>query len=328
MAERTSVSQIVQLGVETTEGTAVAANRLLPSLKIEPAIQQVINHYRALGFKFPTVTALGKNWSAAKFSGVATYDELVYLLASVMSFTAPTQQGATTAYSWPHTILSSAEDVVKFYTVEQGSAVRAHKAAGYRVVDFQLDWDRDKAEVSGLMVGRALTDGITLTASPTAVPQVPILGNDIEIFADDTSAGLGTTKLGRTHKGSLKIASRFAPLWVVDRLQTSFVAQVEKDIDAKLMLWAQADVGGMGFYTLSQTAGAKKFIRVKATSAQNAGTAIPYSASFDAALTVDKLGDFGDDQEVYGLPIDLMLVHDATFAKAIAATVINTRTAL
>lgn len=328
MAERTSVTQIVQLGVESTEGTAVAANRLLPSLKIEPAIQQVINHYRALGYKFPTVSSLGKNWSAAKFSGVPTYDELVYLLSSVMGAATPAQISSTTAYTWAHALSSTAEDTVKTFTVEQGSALRAHKAAGYRVVDFELTWDRDKVEVKGLMVGKALTDGITLTSSPTAIPQVPITGNDIEVWADDTSAGLGTTKLERTQKGSLKLANRFGPLWVVDRAQTSFVAQTERPIDAKAMLWAQANAEGMGFYTLSTTAGGKKFIRVKATSDQNAGTANPYSAQFDFACTVDKLGEFGDDQDIYGLPVDLQIVHDATWGKAIAATVVCKRTAL
>ena|SRR5579883_1076991 len=124
-----TVNNIVQIGVEATPGTSVAATKLLQALSIEPAIKADIKTFRPMGGKFATIAALGKEWIEAKLSGAANYTELVYPLASAFSYAAPTQISPPSgqAYRWTFTPSQSATDTIKTYTVELGSSVRAHK---------------------------------------------------------------------------------------------------------------------------------------------------------------------------------------------------------
>ena len=85
MPERTTVTQVVQVAAETTEGTAVAANKKLPSVTISPALKTNIDAFRPLGNKFQTIHAQGKEWSAAAVSMQPTYSELEYLMASALA---------------------------------------------------------------------------------------------------------------------------------------------------------------------------------------------------------------------------------------------------
>lgn len=322
MAERTSVTQRVQIGVESTPGTAVAANKELPSISIEPGIKANIDAFRTAGNKFPTIHSLGKEWSEALVKGKPTFDEMVYLLATLL--TAPTfaQVGATTAYTATYAPSSTAEDSPKTLTVEQGSSVRAHKSAYNLMTELGLSLDRDKCDLSGKMMGRAITDGITLTASPTSVDQIPILPLDFEVWADDASAGLGTTKLSRLLKLDLKVANRFAPLWVIDRSQASYVTHVETPNDVQLDLLMEADSNAMALLTTMRN-GAFKFLRVKATSAQNAGTSTPYSLTLNLAGQIAAPKMFEDSDGVYAIGWTFDITHNGGWGKALDAAIVS-----
>lgn len=328
MAERTTVTQVIQIGKETTEGTAVAAGKTLPSINMLPAVAGNVDAFRTIGNKFPTIHALGKEWSTADISGKPTYDELVYLLSSLLARATPVQQGATTAYKWTHAPSSTAPDTIDSFTIENGSSVRAHKSAGNIVSDLKLAFSRAAVDLTGTMMGQAITDGITLTASPTAVPQIPILPAELEIFIDTTAAGIGTTKMTRALSGEITVNNRFGPLWVVDRSQTSYVAHVELPITGQVKVLFEADAAGMAFLGDMRT-GVSKFLRLKATSSQLAGVAFPYSLAWDFALQVaGSPGPLKDQDGVYAVEWTYDIVHDPTWTRATTVDVINTRTAL
>jgi hypothetical protein len=178
------------------------------------------------------------------------------------------------------------------------------------------------------MIGQQLSDGITLTASPVAIAQIPILPKEFDIYLDATSAGLGTTKLTRVFSWELKIGNRFGTIWPVNSANASFAAHVEQEISASLKLKMEADTVGMGLLT-QMRAGTPQFVRIKATSAQLAGTAIPFSAQFDLAVTPSETPkELADSDGVYALEWNLGLLHDSTWNKAIDVSVINKRTAI
>lgn len=329
MAERTSVTQVCQFGVETTKGTAVAANKRLPSVMLNFGVQPSFTEIRASGFKFPTLEVLGKEWATVKAPAQpTTYDEIVYFLSSLMGYATPVQIGATTAYTWIHDVNSSAEDTVKSFTIEQGSAVRAHKAAYCQAMAMTLSGDRDKVDFNCDFVARAISDGITLTSSPTSLPQVPILAKDVTVYNDSASAGLGTTKLDRLLSWELSLANKVGPLWVVDKTQSSFVALVEMPIDATIKLMVEADAAGMA-HLANMRAGTRRFLRFEAVSDTEAGAANPYAVTFDVACEVAAApSEFTDKDGVYAIEWTYKLVNDATWGKAITASVVNSLTAL
>lgn len=326
MAERTTVTQVVQLGVESTPGTAVSTTKILPSLSIDGAVKTNIDKYRPLGNKFPTIHALGKEWTEAGISGEATYSELHYLLASLLAYSAPVQVGATTAYTWTHAPSSTAEDTVKTYTIERGSSVRADKFAYGIVNSLTLQGNRDDVSISGSMLGSALSDGISLTGGATSVEQIPMLPKEFDVYLDTTSGGLGGTKLTRVLRWEISL-KRFSTLWVVDSSKASWVAHVETPVEAQIKLRLEADSNGMGLLTPTRD-GTTRFVRIKGTSGQNAGAATPYSLTWDSAVQVADVGKFEDEDGVYAIEYSFDLVHDAGWGKALTVALVNKQTAL
>ena len=328
MPERSALTQGVQIGVEVTPGTSVAANKKLNSIGIGPAISVDMQRFRSQGNKFATIITPGKEWVEADLEGVGTYSELQYILASLIKDPgSPTQQGATTAYKWTFSPATSAEDTVKTFTVEQGGAVRAHKFSYGLVTELEIDMSRDGVELSGSMLGQRLSDGIALTGSPTSITEKPILPTDIDIYLDPTSGALGTTKLTRVLGCTISLGDRFNPVWVLNSANNSFVAHVESEPSAQITLMLEADTQGMANLPIMR-AGTTQFLRAKATSADLAGTGFPYSLTWDAAVKVSEVGEFSDEDGVYAVEWTFDQVHDSGWGKAFSVDLVNAQTAL
>ncbi len=84
----------MQIGVETTAGTPVAANKKLLSISIIPGARPEAEAFRARGNKYASFVTLNKEWAEAKLEGKMTYNEILYLLISLLSQPTPVQQGA------------------------------------------------------------------------------------------------------------------------------------------------------------------------------------------------------------------------------------------
>lgn len=337
MPERSTISQIIQIGVEATPGTAVAASKRLQSLTIDPDPQFNINTFRPAGQKYSSLAALNQEWMSADLGGVPTYTEIVYPLSSVL--TTPTisqiMDGGTPtgAYRWVFDPLSSSEDSPKTFTIEQGSAVRAHRFTNGIVTDFGIDIARDNVELNGTMIGRAIEDGVSLTGSPTFLALEPVLGTQIDVFLDTTSAGLGTTKLARLLGANWNIGSRFNPLWVIDSALSSFVGTVETPPDAGVSITHEADAQGMGMLNTLR-AGTTMFMRIQAkggtlySAGVFASTPLKYELTIDCAVKVNDGGGFSDEDGVFAVGWGFTLVHDGTWGKALHVEVVNKLAAL
>lgn len=328
MPEVATVNNVVQVGVETTPGTSVAANKLLQALSIEPGIATDVAMFRPMGSKFSTVGAQGRESVEARLSGPATYTEIVYILSSVFAYAAPVQISppSGTAYRWTFTPAQSAADTIKTYTVEQGSSTRARKWTYGLVTEFGYSLNRSEFTFSGAMIGQRLQDGITLTASPTAIELVPILPTQVDVYLDTSSASLGTTKLTRVLSVDFSMGSRFSPVWPLDSTLTSFATHVETPPTSELRIMLEADSQGMALLTPLRN-GDKRFIRIKAVGAQ-IETGNFYTFQHDLCGIVSEVGDFSDQDGVYAIEWTFAATYDATWAKATEIQVINKLSAL
>jgi hypothetical protein len=320
--ERTAISTATQIGVESTPGTPVAANKLLNSLSVEAGVQVDMLEFRPVGQKYESMIVPGKEWTEASLTGVGSYTELVYLLNGVLCAAVGVQNGATTAYDWTFNPASRTADTVKTFTVEQGDAVRAHSFAYGLITELGMSFSRDGVEIDGTMIGQRLADSITLTATPTAVEEKPILPTHLDVFLDPTSAALGTTKLTRVLSADLTIGDRFNPVWVLNSALPSFASHVETAPNVELELLVEADAQGMALLTTLR-AGGTHFIRVKATHTDLAGAALPYSFQFDLAAKISDVSEFSEEDGIYAITWTNRAVHDATWGKAMSAKVTN-----
>lgn len=322
MSERATLNQVVQIGIEEIPGTAVAATRRLPALSITPRIQASVNSFRPVGGKFATIAALGKEWIEASIEGAACYNHIVYLLNSILTADEPVQQGVTTAYKWEFVPAQNAADAPVTFTVEHGSAARAGKFAYGLVNSFTLDIDRESVTVGGSMIGQAYQDGITMTASGVKdVPVQPIQPTEIDVFLDSLSTDLGKTKLTRVLSMRVEVSDRYAPVWTLNSAVDGFAAHVESAPTATITMLMEADAAGMGLLA-AMRAGAKRFLRLQATGPTIAST-YTYSLTWDVCLQVREVGEFSDEDGVYGIEWTFDIAYDATWGKAMSVAVVN-----
>lgn len=328
MPERSSLTQGVQVGVETVPGTNVAANKKFVSIGITPSVQMDPMEFRPMGSKYNTIVTPGKEWVTADIEGVGSYTELLYFLSSCVVAPGAPVTVDTSGRTWTFSSSATSEDTVKTLTVEQGGVVRAHKFNYGMVTQLELTFNRDGVEVGGAMIGQALSDNIVLTAGPTTMSQIPILPTDIDVYLDTTSAGLGTTKLLRVLETKWTLGDRFNPVWVLNSTLGSYAAVVESEPTAQVTLLVEADTEGMA-QLAQMRAGTTKFLQIRATSPQLAGAATAkYSLKIDQAVKVADVGDFSDEDGVYAIEWTFDIVYDGTWGKAFTIDLVNKETTL
>ncbi|MBF6592650.1 MAG: hypothetical protein IVW57_19240, partial [Ktedonobacterales bacterium] len=86
---RSAVNQVVQIGVESVHGTAVAAGKLLEAFTWTFGDKPVTKQFTATGRKFPGASELLTEMSAGKISGQGCYQTCVYPVSSVWGSGAP-----------------------------------------------------------------------------------------------------------------------------------------------------------------------------------------------------------------------------------------------
>ena len=326
MAERSSIFQTIQMGVETTPGTSVAANRKMQGISIAPSPQVEIDAFKPAGSKFTTITQLGKDWTQAAISGRPLYSEIVYALSSVLLAATPTSLGGVpVAYSWLFEPTQSASDTPKTYTIEHGDG-RAGKFTYGLFTELGIVVNRSECTLSGSLLGQSYTDGITLTAGPTAQTLDPVYPTHWTIYSDTTSGGLGTTKLGRVLEMEWRIASRWGTVWPIDASLASFAAHVEIEPALTLRLKVEADVNGMAWLARARD-GATRWVRAEAIGSVISG-ANNRRLRIDQACKVMNVNQFSDEDGVYAMEFVLAGVHDATWGKNVSVSVQNDVAAL
>lgn len=324
MAEIATIFQLVQLGMEVTPGTPVAATKKLASLMIEPQIKSEIQKYRGTGYKFPAIASMAKEWVEADLSGPITYTEIVYLLASIMGSTTPT--AGTTDQSWIFNIDPDGADVPQTYTVEWGDATRALEFAYGLVNSLTLSFSRDACELSGTMLGKAITDAITMTGGTTDVALIPVIPTQVSVYFADTQAGLdGASALTRVVSAEWALSDRFNPAYFLDG-STDWAAAVETEPTLGVKVKMEKDAAGMGLLT-QMRAGSTKFVRIEGVGSIITG-AIPYTLTIDTACKVTGEPSFSDEDGIQCIEWDMEGFYDPTWTKATTVGVINTQATL
>ena len=100
MPERATAVQAAQIGVETTAGTAVTASKRLLSVGFKQGIKVDTKAEMSQGFKLPTAVSIGKDWTEGTFDGYAGYNDLAYLLSSVLLDVTPSGAGVDKTWSF------------------------------------------------------------------------------------------------------------------------------------------------------------------------------------------------------------------------------------
>lgn len=326
MPERSFRTQGTQLGVEVTSGTSVSANKKMLSIDFALGGQGETQQFIPQGNKFATVVAPTREWSTFALSGRPTFDELMYIFAGIMR--APTSSvTGTTGQQHVFDMDPDGVDAVKTFTIEKGDAVRAHKASYCMINDLTLTMNRNEFTLAGNGFGQRISDNITLTATPTVLPQVPVLNTLFDVYVDATRGALGTTKMTRAFNAVFSLGNRFGQIWPMNSTLTSYGAHIEALPTATLTLTLAADATGMAYLTDFRD-GDSLYVQIKNTSAVviGAGPAV-YSLTMNFAGKINALQPFEDQDGLYAITFPLSLIDDGAGAP-VTATLVNATSAL
>ena len=265
MAERASVNQRIQLGIETTPGTGVAANRIIDAWTLKMGSKVDVKQSTPTGRKYVSAQALNKEWVEYSIdSPIADYNSMIYLLSSVYGAITPAAHGSSsTAKDWIITPPISGSASPKTYTIEQGSSERAQKFAYALINKFGYKFSMSEASCSASGFGQLMSDNITMTSSPTRVAVLPMVPAHFNVYLDSTSSALGTTQLTKFLNFEYTFDGVFNPVWYVNRSNTSFAAHVDAMPKATAKIVLAADSNGMALLTNLRNS-STAFMRVQA----------------------------------------------------------------
>jgi len=327
MSGRGSVNRQIQIGVETTPGTAVPANKLLPSMSLVLSPEIDNKEYRAQGFKLSTANKIIHFDGGAALTGPLNYSEIVYLLNTLVLGVITTPGGGTLSRKHKFSPTATGTDAFKTLTVQEGDSTAAIQMAYGLLVDFGLTVNDAGADVTGTLIGYAPTN-VTLTATPTTIAQLPIGPREIDIYIDPTFGAIGTTKVSDALSFQFSIGNKQVKKRVLNTTYQSFKDTVEGVPTLQAGFVTEHNLQSRNIYAgVTAASNPVQYVRLKATGPIIEG-AIPYSFQLDVAAQVIDMNQQEVDS-VWGYEYVLNPVYDASFGNKLCdIEVVNTITAV
>lgn len=332
MADRFPVSEVVQCGIESVLGTAVAPTIQFGGLNVELDTAVEYDEFSPMGQIPGSIVAPRQEWSSGALSGYPTYTEIQYPLSNLLgAATITTPSGASTARQWVWTPSASTPWTPKSWTIRRGVPSGTAEEANYALLSgLALEFSRTAAPtIGGDLFARRLDYAATLATTGVTVPAlVPILPAEGDIWLDSTGAGLGTTKLLRDFAFNYSIADLLGPIWPINSSFNSFAAHGVQKPTLEAVLRMGNDAAGRALVT-NMRAGSSVFVRYKATSATEVESGFPYSLQIDTALKCFSAPSRGDEDGLLStLEWTFRNVYDSTWAQWLRVTLVNGSSAL
>lgn len=297
MSERTSAYQKAQCGIESSLGGAATIDKQLVSIGIKAAPKIITSPYTPQGSLLPTIVPIGKDYTEASYECSPIYEEIGLIFGSL--FSKPT----TGIYA----IDGTSPNTPNSYKFQIGDGTNCEGFSGAVFNSIDLKWTRDKLDVSGNILGRSMDTATWAVGAAPPATVTPILPKKVSVKVDDV-------KLTRCLSVEFSMSDRWKDLWVLDAAQNSYVKLVETPLKANVKLLLVANAEGKAFIDSVRGNNATQVITIEAASDTK-------SFELKAATKVAAIDEFGDEEGVYAVGVDLAVVYDAVLDLAIEATV-------
>ncbi len=316
MADRPSIVQVLEVGVEGTAGVEANAHRVLRALDFTMSPQAEFSEMRSQGYKSTTLVSLNREWTTWNYTGEPDFNELPYLLSSVLDDVTPTTYGTAaggTTYQWQYIPTDNDLDAFQTYSFHYGDSNVGEKVLGAVCNSFTMDVTRQDTGISGDFLGGSVAAGnsISGTAAFHLIGQRPVLPGMFDVYLDTASGDLGTTKLTRDFQFQFAVNNRHTAVWPINSANNSYAVTTENALDAALTLQVMGDSVGADDFLTMMRAGTTKYLRAEAIGGTlTGGTSLSYTLTMDFAVQVNggpSVSDV-DGLEVWSWP--LRPVHD------------------
>jgi hypothetical protein len=307
----------VQLGQEVTWGTSVVATSklgLITDHTLEPEVSvETLKDLRgslAPGY----VAVLNSHKAAASMSGTASYDDLPYILDSLLMVSTP---GAATTYTRDYTGQLTAAPTRRKYTVQHGQSGKVQKMLGGVFSEFNLKVETNKPwTYSSKMIGKSVLDGALAALSDRS--QTPIHANETVFYLDAVGGTIGSTAVTSLwYSYDLTIKNGVGLVSAIGALTPS--AYVDGMAEANLKVKCDVDATTAGYLTsVLGTSLLQKQIRMKAT------TGATQIAQFDFAGTFSSSPKINTDADgVTTFEFEIDAIYNTALGNWMKASVTN-----
>ena len=210
----------IQLGVETTKGTAVAATAIWRGLGVIKDQEEVLFPEENVGYLGGTDRSyIARYWGELSMPEVeATYEQLPHLFEAGVATEVPTQDGTSgSGYIYAYAAPTTQQNTTSTYTIEGGDDQQAEEFDYCFVKSLTLSGEGQGALfMSADWVGRQVTN-TTFTGTLSPVDVEEILVNNGVLYIDSTGGTIGTTTVAETLFGvNLAWTTGMQEYWAVD----------------------------------------------------------------------------------------------------------------
>lgn len=331
MATTSELNRVVQVGVEVTPGTTVAATKKLQLIKVETQADPTVQKFDGTARRFPVSHKLNAELSRLKLGGFMNYTELVYVLSNLYgAATITTPTGAVLTRKWVWQVPLSGSITRQTLTIEEGDTIAARKMGYGLLQGWGFKADREtQIPITGDGVAQIESDSITLTAALSAVAQIPILGKHGNVYLDTTFANIGTTQIAKPISTELKWAKDADVYWAMNRSNPSYVEHVDMPPDVELVLEMPNDAFAAtmdGYARTDQTVYAR--VNFQGDLIENTTPNYFYTLNLDIPARIVKIDSDKGSKGVRIRTFHLMPIEDATAGFGMIATLFTTLVSL
>lgn len=338
MAGRSIATQRLLLQKEVTPGTAVTnAMKEVLGLRVMPGYGVEGDSYKASGFKVPTSYVKNSEVGTHTVETIQEFNAFTYVATG--AFGAPTSTGVTDAVGdateHVYTLDANGADTKATFTMIYGDATQSIQATHFFFNTLGVTIQRGQLTLTTSAMSYKPTTGAAIPGSGiTTVGTIPVAGRYWDVYADDSWATLGTTKLLAAYEGGIDFGDKYTPDWVINSALASFDSIIENDdLEPSANLTLGFDATAVGLLD-DWDADTLKFIRLAATGPVIDETTAPADINaeieIDLCVRITQPGEFtrAPNSPAVALPFTGQVEVDPTSGNAAAARIVNLLTAL
>ena len=190
----------LQIGAETTQGTAVAATTIWRGFGTIEDDREVVLVDEDVGILAPTDRAYVPRVHALLDMDEieATFEQLPYIFEAGVKLVSPSADGSGSGYTYAYELSTSAQNTLRAYTIEGGDDQQAEEMEYSLVQKFVLSGTVGEAlKMSAQWMGRQVAN-TTYTASLSLPTVEEILFGKTSLYIDASGGTIGTTQISST----------------------------------------------------------------------------------------------------------------------------------
>lgn len=318
----------IQLGVETTPGTAVAATTIWRGKGTLEDKREVVFPEEDIGL----ISGADRQYTAKLLGGLemesvpATFEQLPYILAAgVKNVVTGTADGSGSGKIYTYTFSTTTPNDIKTYTIEGGDNQAAEKMEYAFVESFRLSGKAGEAlMMSASWLGRQITSS-SFTSSLSLPTVEEILFSKGKLYIDAIGGTIGTTLQSNTFLGmELSVKTGFVPVFTGEgNLYFTFHKLTEPEVTVDITF--EHDSVGTARKT-DWGAGTARLVRMnfEGSSLTTGGTTYQKKTlRIDFAAKVEKVSKLDEQDGNDILKVTFRPRYNATAAKFAEIVVVN-----